>query len=140
MAEIELNVLNNQCLGRRIDSVDKVRDEVEAWEKSRNGLEKKINWQFALIAILAIPMAGGVLAVLGKKLRSSSRKGQEVMGEIYHRKGYEPDAVTCYRKARKLDAGVWVPPDVDLNGPTAEDPKPKRGLLGSFRALLGGRK
>jgi len=46
MAEIELNVLNNQCLGRRIDSVDKVRDEVEAWEKSRNGLEKKINWQF----------------------------------------------------------------------------------------------
>ena len=46
MAEIELNVLNNQCLGRRIDSVDKVRDEVEAWEKSRNGIEKKINWQF----------------------------------------------------------------------------------------------
>ena len=46
MAEIELNVLNNQCLGRRIDSIDKVRDEVEAWEKSRNGLEKKINWQF----------------------------------------------------------------------------------------------
>ncbi|MDD5629435.1 MAG: ABC transporter ATP-binding protein, partial [Elusimicrobia bacterium] len=44
-----------------------------------------INWQFALIAILAIPMAGGVLAVLGKKLRSSSRKGQEAMGEIYHR-------------------------------------------------------
>jgi hypothetical protein len=46
MAEIELNVLNNQCLGRRIDLIDKVRDEVEAWEKSRNGLEKKINWQF----------------------------------------------------------------------------------------------
>jgi len=46
MAEIELNVLNNQCLGRRIDSIDKVRDEVEAWEMSRNGLEKKINWQF----------------------------------------------------------------------------------------------
>ena len=44
-----------------------------------------INSQFALIAILAIPMAGGVLAVLGRKLRSSSRKGQEVMGEIYHR-------------------------------------------------------
>lgn len=46
MAEIELNVLNNQCLGRRMDSIDKVRDEVEAWERSRNGLEKKINWQF----------------------------------------------------------------------------------------------
>ena len=46
MAEIELNVLNNQCLGRRIDSIDKVRSEVEAWEKSRDGFNKKINWQF----------------------------------------------------------------------------------------------
>ena len=46
MAEIELNALNNQCLRRRIVSIGKVRDEVEAWEKSRNGLEKKINWQF----------------------------------------------------------------------------------------------
>ena len=46
MAEIELNVLNNQCLGRRIDSIDKVRCEVEAWEKSRNRSAKKINWQF----------------------------------------------------------------------------------------------
>ena len=46
MAEIELNVLNNQCLGRRIDSIDKVRSEVEAWEKARNGFNKKIDWQF----------------------------------------------------------------------------------------------
>jgi len=47
MAEIELNVLNNQCMGRRIDSIDKVREEVEAWEKVRNGIERKINWQFS---------------------------------------------------------------------------------------------
>ncbi len=46
MAEIELNVLNNQCLDRRMESIDKVRDEAEAWEKARNGLDKKINWQF----------------------------------------------------------------------------------------------
>ncbi len=46
MAEIELNVLNNQCLGRRINSIDKVKEEVEAWEKARNGFDKKINWQF----------------------------------------------------------------------------------------------
>ena len=44
-----------------------------------------INWRFALVAILAIPMAGAVLAVLGRKLRAASRKSQEVMGEIYHR-------------------------------------------------------
>jgi hypothetical protein len=46
MAEIELNVLNNQCLGRRIGSIEEVRNEVEAWELARNGLDKKINWQF----------------------------------------------------------------------------------------------
>ncbi|MBI5209084.1 MAG: ABC transporter ATP-binding protein [Elusimicrobia bacterium] len=44
-----------------------------------------IYWQFALIAIIAIPLAGGVLTVLGKKLRSASRQSQEIMGEIYHR-------------------------------------------------------
>ena len=46
MAEIELNVLNNQCLGRRIGSIQQVREEVEAWEQARNGFDKKINWQF----------------------------------------------------------------------------------------------
>lgn len=46
MAEIELNVLNNQCLGRRIPTIEKVRKESEAWELARNGFNKKINWQF----------------------------------------------------------------------------------------------
>lgn len=46
MAEIELNVLNNQCLGRRIETVEKVKEEVQAWETARNGLERKINWHF----------------------------------------------------------------------------------------------
>ncbi|HAM36322.1 MAG TPA: hypothetical protein DCP85_10410 [Elusimicrobia bacterium] len=44
-----------------------------------------INWRFALIALLAMPMAAAVLAILGRKLRAASRKSQEVMGEIYHR-------------------------------------------------------
>jgi len=43
------------------------------------------NPKFAMIALLAIPMAGGVLGVLGRKLRAAGRRGQEVMGEIYHR-------------------------------------------------------
>ena len=46
MAEIELNVLNNQCLGQRIGTIEKVREAVKAWEKARNGFTKKINWQF----------------------------------------------------------------------------------------------
>ncbi|MDX6769289.1 MAG: ABC transporter ATP-binding protein [Elusimicrobiota bacterium] len=43
------------------------------------------NPKFALLALVAIPMAGGVLGVLGRKLRAAGRRGNEVMGEIYHR-------------------------------------------------------
>ncbi len=43
------------------------------------------NAKFALVALIAIPMAAGVLGILGRKLRSAGRRGQEVMGEIYHR-------------------------------------------------------
>ncbi|MBI3552812.1 MAG: ABC transporter ATP-binding protein [Elusimicrobia bacterium] len=44
-----------------------------------------IHWQFALTALIAIPVAGGVLGVLGKKLRNAGRRSQEITGEIYHR-------------------------------------------------------
>jgi hypothetical protein len=46
MAEIELHILNSQCLNRPLDSVQKVKAEVEAWQKDRNNKNKKINWQF----------------------------------------------------------------------------------------------
>ena len=46
MAEIELNVLMGQCLDRRIDDVETMKQEVEAWQKDRNNKKSKINWQF----------------------------------------------------------------------------------------------
>lgn len=46
MAEIELNVLNGQCLNRRIKDIDTVRREVNAWVEYRNLKESKINWRF----------------------------------------------------------------------------------------------
>ena len=46
MAEIELNVLNGQCLNRRIDNIEEIISEVEAWREYRNNLDAKINWQF----------------------------------------------------------------------------------------------
>lgn len=48
MAEIELNVLQGQCLNRRIGDIDTVRGEVEAWEKHRNTMNKKVDWQFTV--------------------------------------------------------------------------------------------
>jgi len=46
MAEIELNVLNSQCLNRRIDDIEIVKKEVRAWEKHRNNQNSTVNWQF----------------------------------------------------------------------------------------------
>lgn len=46
MAEIELNVLMGQCLSRRIDDIEIMKNEVAAWQKDRNNKEATINWQF----------------------------------------------------------------------------------------------
>lgn len=46
MAEIELNVLNGQCLNRRIDNIEEVQSEVAAWQTHRNNMNAEINWRF----------------------------------------------------------------------------------------------
>lgn len=46
MAEIELNVLMNRCLNRKIDNIETIRTEASAWQKYRNDKESSINWQF----------------------------------------------------------------------------------------------
>lgn len=46
MAEIELSALSSQCLDRRIESQQRLEQEVTAWQKSRNEQAVTINWQF----------------------------------------------------------------------------------------------
>jgi hypothetical protein len=46
MAEIELSVLNRQCLDRRIPDRDSLVSEVAAWTRARNASETTINWRF----------------------------------------------------------------------------------------------
>jgi predicted AAA+ superfamily ATPase len=46
MAEIELHVLNLQCLNRHIATIEEMQSEVEAWQNNRNNKSSKINWQF----------------------------------------------------------------------------------------------
>ena len=46
MAEIELNVLINQCLNRRIDDIEVVRKKSSAWQGYINNKGAKVNWQF----------------------------------------------------------------------------------------------
>jgi len=46
MAEIELNVVNSQCLDRRIAEKETLVKEVAAWEHQRNLHASTVNWQF----------------------------------------------------------------------------------------------
>ena len=46
VAEVELNVMIRQCLNRRIDSIDVLRNEVAAWQAARDRLRAKVNWRF----------------------------------------------------------------------------------------------
>jgi transposase len=46
MAEIELSVLNRQCLDRRISDKDVLTEEVAAWEKRRNQNSSPVDWRF----------------------------------------------------------------------------------------------
>lgn len=46
MAEIELQVLMGQCLNRRIDQIQILQSETEAWQQHRNNKNATIDWQF----------------------------------------------------------------------------------------------
>ena len=46
MVEIEIGVLRNQCLDRRIDSRGLLVSEIAAWEQQRNSSGASINWMF----------------------------------------------------------------------------------------------
>lgn len=46
IAEIELSVLNRQCLDRRIPDQETLKREVAAWEVSRNRQTRTVDWQF----------------------------------------------------------------------------------------------
>lgn len=46
VAEIEINVMDAECTGRRIGDKETLDRQVTAWTKSRNQQEKKIDWRF----------------------------------------------------------------------------------------------
>jgi hypothetical protein len=46
MAEIEINVLVNHGLSKRIPAIKQMKKEAKAWNLARNEGIKKINWRF----------------------------------------------------------------------------------------------
>jgi hypothetical protein len=48
MAEIELSVLQRQCLDRRIPDAATLVQEIAAWERARNDEQATIDWRFSV--------------------------------------------------------------------------------------------
>ena len=46
MAELEINVMDRQCTGGRIESKEKLLSELLIWSKQRNEERININWEF----------------------------------------------------------------------------------------------
>ena len=46
MAEIELSVLNRQCLDRRIPNKESLKEEIARWEENRNQNQNGVDWRF----------------------------------------------------------------------------------------------
>ena len=48
MAEIELSVLQQQCLARRLPDAARLTQEIAAWEAQRNREQATIDWRFSV--------------------------------------------------------------------------------------------
>jgi hypothetical protein len=74
------------------------------------------------------------------RIRPKAAEPWAAMGELYNRKGFQANAVACFRRALELDPSVPIPPDVDLTSlPEAEGGASAGGggLFSRFRSILG---
>jgi len=46
MAEIEINIMDKECLARRIGQENELKNQIHHWSQQRNKEKKKINWSF----------------------------------------------------------------------------------------------
>lgn len=46
MAEIEINIMDRQCTGGRIDNIKQLKSDLVIWSKERNKNQCKIHWNF----------------------------------------------------------------------------------------------
>jgi len=46
VAEIEINVMETECIGRRIEDKNRLINVIQSWKERRNENKSKINWKF----------------------------------------------------------------------------------------------
>jgi len=73
---------------------------------------------------------------VASRIRPRAAEPWALMGELYHRKGFQANAQGCFRRALELDPSVAVPSD--LSGVSDPDePRNEGGIMGRLRAMLG---
>lgn len=48
IAEIDINIMTRECLGRRILGIETLKDELRKWNASYNEVPSPVNWQFTI--------------------------------------------------------------------------------------------
>ena len=76
---------------------------------------------------------------MASRLNPRSAEPWALMGELYHRKGFQANAQGCFRRALELDPSVAVPagwsaPESPAGGPTRD---PQSSLMGKLRGMFG---
>lgn len=75
---------------------------------------------------------------VASRLNPRAAEPWALMGELYHRKGFQANAQGCFRRALELDPSVAVPAGWSLEDPATPSHKEvQSGLMGRLRAMLG---
>ena len=75
---------------------------------------------------------------MASRLNPRAAEPWALMGELYHRKGFQANAQGCFRRALELDPSVAVPSGWSLQEPT--EPQLKEGyggLIGKLKGMFG---
>ena len=75
---------------------------------------------------------------VASRLNPRAAEPWALMGELYHRKGFQANAQGCFRRALELDPSVAVPSGWSLKDPTmASQKESQSGLMGKLRGMFG---
>ncbi len=75
---------------------------------------------------------------VASRLNPRAAEPWALMGELYHRKGFQANAQGCFRRALELDPSVAVPTGWSLENPLVPATKEgQSGLMGRLRGMFG---
>jgi hypothetical protein len=73
---------------------------------------------------------------VASRIRPRAAEPWALMGELYHRKGFQANAQGCFRRALELDPSVAVPSDYAGDGDNDPAPEGHGGLMGKLRGMF----